>query len=71
MASKAQLFATMKRLFSSLQALFEFQASLVKQESIGSERAERKQPWSPAFLQVGVFLPGRDTTVSMGHARVL
>lgn len=58
MASKAQPLATMQRLFSSSQALFEFQAPLVKQESIGSGRAERKQPWSPAFVRSWSFSIG-------------
>lgn len=53
--SKAQLLATVKRLFSSLQTLFEFQASLMKQESIGSRRVERKQPWSPASFRSWSF----------------
>lgn len=56
MASKAQPLATMQRLFSSSQALFEFQAPLVKQESIGSGRAERNE--SPAFVRSWSFSIG-------------
>lgn len=56
--SKAQLLATMNTLFSSSQVLFEFQASLMKQDSIGSGRAERKQPRSPASFRSWYFFIG-------------